>query len=92
MHCPYLHRAPGNIILMGHRLPGTSLHYSLDECKTWSPNILIDSFEGAYPSMVTLKDGTILVAYCEEGPGSNIRARRFRATARGIKWLPWDSP
>jgi hypothetical protein len=28
--CHYLLRAPGDIILMAHRLPSTSLHYSLD--------------------------------------------------------------
>ena len=88
MHCPYLHRAPGDIILMAHRLPNTSLHYSLDECKTWSTNVVVDKVGGAYPSMVTLKDGTILIVYYEEGPGSSIRAKRFRATRQGIEWLP----
>ena len=88
-HCHYLHRAPGDIILMAHRLPKTSLHYSLDECKTWSPNVLVDANHiGAYPSMVTLKDGTILIVYYEEGGGSSIKAKRFRATKDGIEWLP----
>ncbi len=87
-HCHYLHRAPGDIILMAHRLPNTSLHYSLDECKTWSPNVLVDTVGGAYPSMVTLKDGTILIVYYEEGDRSSIRAKRFRATPKGIEWLP----
>ncbi len=88
-HCHYLHRAPGDIILMAHRLPQTSLHYSLDECKTWSDNVLVDADHiGAYPSMVTLKDGTILIVYYEEGEGSNIKAKRFRATKDGIEWLP----
>jgi pimeloyl-ACP methyl ester carboxylesterase len=87
-HCHYLHRAPGDIILMAHRLPATSLHYSLDECKTWSTNVLVDTVGGAYPSLETLKDGTILIVYYEEGPGSSIRAKRFRATRQGIEWLP----
>jgi sialidase-1 len=87
-HCHYLHRAPGGIILMAHRLPNTSLHYSLDEGKTWSPNVQVDTVGGAYPSMVTLKDGTILIVYYEEGAGSSIRAKRFRATPKGIEWLP----
>jgi len=86
-HCHYLHRAPGDIILMAHRLPATSLHYSLDDAKTWSANVLVDSVGGAYPSMVTLKDGTILIVYYEEGAGSSIRAKRFRATTTGIEWL-----
>jgi len=86
-HCHYLHRAPNGIILMAHRLPATSLHYSLDEAKTWSDNVKVDSRGGAYPSMVTLKDGTILIVYYEEGAGSSIRAKRFRATPKGIEWL-----
>ena len=89
-HCHYLHRAPGDIILMAHRLPSTSLHYSLDECQTWSDNVLVDRAGGAYPSMVTLKDGTILIVYYEEGAGSSIRAKRLRATRKGIEWLPLD--
>ncbi|MDH7494003.1 MAG: sialidase family protein [Candidatus Saccharicenans sp.] len=77
-HCPYLLRTPGDIIVLAHRLPGTSLHYSLDEARTWSENILIDEVGGAYPSMVNLRDGSVLVVYYEEGPGSDLRARRFR--------------
>jgi len=91
-HCHYLHRAPGDIILMAHRLPATSLHYSLDECKTWSANVPVDSVGGAYPSMVTLKDGSILIVYYEEGHGSSIRAKRFRATHQGIEWLTLEKP
>ena len=87
-HCHYLHRTPDDIILMAHRFPNTSLHYSLDECKTWSANVAVDAVGGAYPSMVTLKDGTILIVYYEEGPSSSVRAKRFRATRQGITWLP----
>ncbi|MDQ1257014.1 MAG: hypothetical protein QG656_1615 [Candidatus Hydrogenedentes bacterium] len=87
-HCPYLHRAPGDIILMAHRLPATSLHYSLDECKTWSANVPVDDVGGAYPSMVTLRDCSVLIVYYEEGEGSSIRAKRLRATPEGIEWIP----
>ncbi len=90
-HCHYLHRAPGDIILMAHRLPSTSLHYSLDEGQTWSENIVVDKVGGAYPSMVTLKDDTILIVYYEEGDRSSIRAKRFRATPSGIEWLSLDA-
>jgi hypothetical protein len=91
-HCHYLHRAPNDMILMAHRLPNTSLHYSLDEGKTWSTNVVVDTVGGAYPSMVTLKDGSILIVYYEEGEGSSIRAKRFRATPEGIQWLKVDGP
>ena len=88
-HCPYLHRTADGIILLGHRLPGTSLHYSLDECETWSKNVPVDTHHGAYPSMVNLKDGTVLIVYYEEGGGSDIRMKRLKATPQGITWLPW---
>jgi hypothetical protein len=88
-HCPYLHRSPEGVIICAHRLPNTSLHFSLDECRTWSDNVQIDAVGGAYPSMVTLTDGAILIVYYEEGEGSSIRARKFRASAAGIEWLAW---
>ncbi|MEA1951815.1 MAG: sialidase family protein [Planctomycetota bacterium] len=86
-HCPYLLRTDDDIILLAHRLPKTSLHYSLDECKTWSDNVMVDGVIGAYPSMVKLKDGSILIIYYEEGAGSSIRAKKFRASKDGIEWL-----
>jgi hypothetical protein len=86
-HCHYLHRVPGDIILMAHRLPATSLHVSLDEGQTWSTNIVIDTVSGAYPSMTTLKDGSTLIVYYEEGTGSSVRAKRFRVTDAGFQWL-----
>lgn len=91
-HCPYFHRTVDNIILLAHRLPQTSLHYSLDECATWSSNVPIDDVIGAYPSMVNLRDGTVLVVYYEEGGNSNIRAKRLRADRQGLTWLPFDAP
>ncbi len=88
-HCPYFLRTADDVILLAHRLPSTSLHYSLDECQTWSENVPVDTVGGAYPSMVNLKDGSVLIVYYEEGAGSSIRAKRFRATAAGIEWLPF---
>jgi photosystem II stability/assembly factor-like uncharacterized protein len=86
-HCPYFLRTKDDIIVLAHRLPQTSLHSSLDEGKTWSENVIVDDFIGAYPSMVNLKDGSVLIIYYEEGEGSSIRARKFRATDKGIEWL-----
>ena len=88
-HAPYLFRAQGDIIVCAHRLPATSLHYSLDECKTWSDGVKVDDVGGAYPSMAGLKDGSVLIVYYEEGPASSIRARKFRVTKDGVTWLPW---
>jgi len=88
-HSPHLHRTPEGIIVCAHRIPNTSLHYSCDECRTWSPNVEVDTVFGAYPSMVTLKDGSILIVYYEEGAGSSIRARKFRVDKDGVTWLKW---
>ena len=96
-HSPYLLRvAQSGIILLAYRgyhtlsvSSGnyTAVRYSLDECKTWSKPVQVDAFGGAYPSMVNLKDGSVLIVYYEEGPCSSIRAKRFRASRAGIEWL-----
>lgn len=89
-HAPYLYRTPDDVIVCAHRLPETSLHFSRDECATWSENVVVDpEFHGAYPSMVTLKDGSALIVYYEEGKDSSIRARKFRINADGLTWLAW---
>jgi hypothetical protein len=54
--------------------------------------VVIDEVIGAYPSMINLLDGSVLVVYYEEGHGSSIRAKRFRVTDEGIKWLPPSNP
>lgn len=89
-HCPYLLRTSDGVLVLAHRLPGTSLHYSFDDGRTWSENVLVDERLGAYPSMVERKDGTVLIVYYEEGAGSNIRARRFRVGPGGLDWLTFD--
>jgi Neuraminidase (sialidase) len=73
-HCPYLLQSHDGVLLMAHRLPETSLHYSVDEGRTWIGPILIDHFIGAYPSMVKLSDGRILCVFYEEGAKSAIRS------------------
>jgi sialidase-1 len=87
-HCPYFLRTAGDVIVLAYRLPHTSLRYSRDECVTWSENHVVDEVTGAYPSLVNLRDGSVLIVYYEEGSGSNIRARRFRIDREGLKWLP----
>jgi lysophospholipase L1-like esterase len=87
-HCPYFLRADSGAIVLAYRLPQTSLRFSRDEAETWSENIVVDDVGGAYPSLVNLKDGSVLIVYYEEGAGSNIRARRFQIDEAGLKWLP----
>ncbi len=85
-HAPYLLKTTSGIVLCAHRLPGTSLHYSLDDGKTWSENVPVDTVIGAYPSMVEMPDGRILIVYYEEGEGSAIRAQFFTATRQGVRF------
>ncbi len=87
-HCPYFLRMREDVIVLAFRLPNTSLRYSHDECRTWSDNVMIDDVIGAYPSMVNLRDGSVLVVYYEEGQGSSIRSKRFRISSKGIEWIP----
>ena len=61
--------------------------FSDDSGHTWQPEVLIDELIGAYPSMVNLNDGSVLVVYYEEGQGSSIRAKRFRITSEGLEWV-----
>jgi hypothetical protein len=77
-HCPYLLMTSQGVLLLAHRLPHTSLHYSLDEGHTWNGPVLIDSVDGAYPSMVQLRDGRVLCVYYEEGEHSAIRQAYLR--------------
>lgn len=86
-HAPYLYRSPEDAIVVAHRLPQTSLHISRDECATWGDGVMVDDVSGSYPSMVTLKDGSTLIVYYEEGKGSSIRARKFRVKDQGVEWL-----
>jgi hypothetical protein len=96
-HSPYLHRATDGTLVLGHRSAtlatalNTVVRLSRDNGKTWGDATLIDKKVGAYPSMVNLKDGSVLIVYYEEGDGSNIRAKRFRITAEGIDILPFAS-
>jgi Neuraminidase (sialidase) len=93
-HSPYLMKMSGGNWLLGYRgVLGkeegwdTRVVYSTDEGKTWSDEQIVDNMVGAYPSMVELKDGSILIVYYEEGSGSSIRARRFQVNDNGIQWL-----
>lgn len=84
-HCPYFLRHSSGVILLAHRLPATALHWSWDEGKTWQGPLHIDDVIGAYPSLVELKDRTVLCVYYEEGEGSSIRATRLRIEGKEVK-------
>ena len=95
-HCPYLHRAADGVFVFGYRqvtgggkktVMNTAIRISRDGCQTWGDPLMVDDVVGAYPSMVNLKDGSILIAYYEEGAGCDIRAKRFRVTDAGVEFL-----
>jgi hypothetical protein len=92
-HCPYLHRTTTGELILAYRQPatgptrGTALRISRDDGESWSEAHLVDPVIGAYPSLVNLRDGSVLVVYYEEGSQSNIRARRFRVVEAGVEWL-----
>jgi hypothetical protein len=95
-HCPYLMETKSGVLLVGYRGMldddrfDTQVRYSIDQGNTWSQPYLIDDLIGAYPSMVELKDGSILVVYYEEGAGTDIRMRRFRVDEKGLHWLTFN--
>ena len=84
-HSPYFLRHSSGMILLAHRLPGTSLHWSADDGKTWHGPLQIDSVIGAYPSLVELADGSVYCVYYEEGKGSGIRGARLRVDKTGVQ-------
>ncbi len=84
-HCPYFLRHTSGVILLAHRVPATSLHWSADEGKTWNGPVQIDTVGGAYPSMVELPDGLVYCVYYEEGKGSSIRGVRLQVDKEGVK-------
>jgi sialidase-1 len=86
-HCPYFLRHKSGVILLGHRVPATSLHWSSDEGRTWHGPVVIDSVIGAYPSLVELPDGVVYCVYYEEGKGSSIRAVRLQVNRTGVEVL-----
>jgi Neuraminidase (sialidase) len=83
-HCPYFLRHSSGVILLAHRMPATSLHWTNDEGKTWHGPVRIDSVGGAYPSMVELPSGQVYCVYYEEGKGSSIRGVRLRVDMKGV--------
>jgi Neuraminidase (sialidase) len=84
-HCPYFLRHSSGVILLAHRVPTTSLHWTADEGKTWHGPVRIDTVGGAYPSLVELPDGLVYCVYYEEGKGSSVPGLRLRVDKEGVK-------
>jgi len=75
---PYLLLTSDGLLICAHRHPGTAVSISTDLGKTWNKPIMIDRHGGAYPSLLELDDGRIMIIYYEEGKGSDIRQAFFR--------------
>ena len=73
------------MILLPHRVPATSLHWTGDEGKMWNGPVQIDTVGGAYPSLVELPDGLVSCVYYEEGKGSSIRGVRLRVETKVVR-------
>jgi len=98
---PYLLRSADGIIVLAYgpvfegKRWSTGLRYSLDECKTWSALVMADHVLGCHPTLVNLKDGSMLLSYYDENTGplpsdrSDIRVRKFKVSPAGIEWLSW---
>lgn len=89
--CPYLLLTSKNVLLCGirHRpTHSTCVLHSTDFGETWKGPITIDTVLGAYPSMVELPDGRVLVVYYNEGAGSDIRYAYLNVDKTGARVLP----
>jgi photosystem II stability/assembly factor-like uncharacterized protein len=65
----------------------TMLTVSRDDGRSWSTPIPVDVPGGGYPSLIELRDGTIIVGYTDRMSGADIHARRFRVTESDVEWL-----
>lgn len=82
----------GNVVMV-HREDAngsqrrTMLTVSRDEGKTWSTPVPVDVPGGGYPTVLELKDGSVIVGYMDRTHGADIYAKRFRITDSGIEPL-----
>ena len=83
-HSPIFLRKRNGVILLGHRLPNTALHWSTDDGKTWRGPVEIDAVRGAYPGLAELDGGDVYCVYYEEGAGSSIRGIRLHVDHNGV--------
>jgi hypothetical protein len=92
---PYLLLTSKRLLLCGFRYrphAATCLITSRDLGRTWSDRIVLDSVGGAYPSMVELPDGRIVVVYYTEGSGSDVRCLQLRADDAAVTILDHPQP
>lgn len=63
---PYLLNHSNEILILGHRIPTTSIKVSATQNISWSSNIIIDesiNANGAYPSIVAVGENEFIISY-----------------------------
>ena len=83
---PNMVRTASGAILIAHRLPGLTVHCSLDDGLTWDAGTMIDTGLWAMGSMIEVEPDLVLYIYweCYEGP---MRAQYLHVTEGGLEPL-----
>ncbi len=87
-HCSNLLYTSSGITLLACRDAGVTLHYSLDQAKTWTGSVMLDPCGGVYTQMVELPNGNVLIDYYTEASQSQIRSQILEVTPSGIRVVP----
>jgi sialidase-1 len=89
-HAPYLFRVSSDSVILAQRFPGTSIRFSVDNCKTWGKAIQVSDATGAYPSIARLSKKEILIAFYDDQANvlnqGVIRFRKFLLTNDVLTW------
>lgn len=81
---PNMVRTTSGAILVAHRLPGCTIHASLDDGVTWDEGTMIDSAIWCMGSMIEVQPDLVLYLYWDSFE-SFMRAQFIRVTGRGIE-------
>jgi hypothetical protein len=77
-------RTHSGALVFGSRMPGLTLHASLDDGLTWDQGTIIDSGMWAMGSMIEVVPDLVLYCYMDSF-GSNMRAQFFKVTDHGLE-------
>ncbi len=80
---PNMLKTSSGAILVAHRLPGCTIHTSLDDGRTWDNGTLIDSAIWVMGSMIEVEPDVVLYIYWDSFE-SLMRAQFIRVTADGL--------
>jgi len=81
---PNMLRTASGTILVAHRLPGLTIHTSLDDGRTWDEGAMIDSAVWAMGSMVEVEPNVVLYVYFDSFE-SLMRGQFIRVTPKGLE-------